>query len=487
MIDRRRFLGLSASAAAPFIARKTLAAGLQAPAGDSADPVVVVGAGLAGLRAASVLKDAGRRVIVLEANGYPGGRVRTIRTFGEGLYGEAGAIRIPAAHTAVLTLVRQHGLSVVPFWSSSGSSLVSVGGVTSRVPDDLKALTGPLSLKPDEAGLTPTALLRQYVGQLPAGLSDPELPADGFGQWADYDRVTWPDWLRSRGASPGAVTLMTLGGDSRELSALYVLRQLALVQGTSEFYKIRDGMDQLPRRMGASLGAIVRYNSAVVRIDQRAAPVRVDYRNNETTRSVRASRVILTIPFSTLRHVEIQPPFSHGKTRAIETLPYFPATRFLLQSRHRFWHESGLSGSARTDDPMEIWDAAYDLPAERGLLGATVGGAIGQSLEKMSRPKALAFGTDLVARTLPAIRSQFEKGSAYRWGLDPWARGAFAVFRPGQMTTLMPDLSRPEGDIHFAGEHTSPWMGWMEGALESGERAAREVLAGRSERRDAVR
>ena len=97
------------------------------------------------------------------------------------------------------------------------------------------------------------------------------------------------------------------------------------------------------------------------------------------------------------------------------------------------------------------------------------------------------LGTDLVARTLPAIRSQFEKGSVYRWALDPWARGAFAVFRPGQMTTLMPRLSRPEGDIHFAGEHTSPWMGWMEGALESGERAAREVLAGRSERRDAVR
>ena len=260
MIDRRGFLGLSAAAAAPFIAREALAGALQTPAGDSADPVVVVGAGLAGLRAASVLKDAGRRVIVLEANEYPGGRVRPIRTFGEGLYGEAGAIRIPAAHTAVLTLVRQHGLSVVPFWSSSGSSLVSVGGVTSRVPDDLKALTAPLSLKPDEAGLTPSALLRRYVGQLPAGLSDPELAADGFGQWADYDRVTWPDWLRSRGASPGAVTLMTLGGDSRELSALYVLRQLALVQGTSDFYKIRDGMDQLPRRMGASLGGIVRYN-----------------------------------------------------------------------------------------------------------------------------------------------------------------------------------------------------------------------------------
>ena len=64
----------------------------------------------------------------------------------------------------------------------------------------------------------------------------------------------------------------------------------------------------------------------------------------------------------------------------------------------------------------------------------------------------------------------------YRWVRDPWSRGAFAVFHPGQMTTMMPDIARPEGRVHFAGEHTSSWMGWMQGALESGERAAREVL-----------
>jgi monoamine oxidase len=94
----------------------------------------------------------------------------------------------------------------------------------------------------------------------------------------------------------------------------------------------------------------------------------------------------------------------------------------------------------------------------------------------MSAAESLEFGIGLVADAFPGIRSQFEKGSVQRWSLDPWSRGAFPVFKPGEMSTLMPTIARPESGIHFAGEHTSSWTGWMEGALQSGERAAREVL-----------
>ena len=90
--------------------------------------------------------------------------------------------------------------------------------------------------------------------------------------------------------------------------------------------------------------------------------------------------------------------------------------------------------------------------------------------------ESLEFGIGLVADAFPGIRSQFEKGFVQRWSLDPWSRGAFPVFKPGEMSTLMPTIARPESGIHFAGEHTSSWTGWMEGALQSGERAAREVL-----------
>src|SRR2546430_12324154 len=80
-----------------------------------------------------------------------------------------------------------------------------------------------------------------------------------------------------------------------------------------------------------------------------------------------------------------------------------------------------------------------------------------------------------VERIFPGIREDFERGVSKSWDQDPWARGAFAYLRPGQMLSLLPHLARPEGRVHFAGEHTSPWSGWMQGALDSGLRAAREI------------
>ena len=94
----------------------------------------------------------------------------------------------------------------------------------------------------------------------------------------------------------------------------------------------------------------------------------------------------------------------------------------------------------------------------------------------MTPDESVKFGIGLAADAFPAIGSQFEKGVVQRWASEPWSRGAFAVFGPGQMTALMPSMARPEDGLHFAGEHTSSWTGWMEGALQSGERAAREVL-----------
>lgn len=469
MISRRRFLRLSAAAAAPALIRPAFG-GQDAPS----DRVLIVGAGLAGLRAADLLRKAGREVVVLEARPQAGGRVLTIRApFDDGLYGEAGAIRFSAAHTRVFQLARERGLTLVPFDSPNGSAVTTVGGVSVRS-DEIDRAPFALNLRADERPLTPAALLERYVGDLPAEMTDPA--AAMYSKWQPYDRQTWPDWLRSRGASEGAVRLMTLGGDSSELSALYVLRQFALLRKTTRFFKIRGGMDQLPRALAASLGDVVRYNAEVVRVDHTAGRVRVSYLDNGTRKQIDGTRLIVAIPFSTLRQIEVRPAFSRQKARIVQELPYFPATRFLLQSRSRFWQESGLNGAARTDRPAEIWECTYDMPGTRGLVGATVGGAIGRALLDMSVDDCVKFGADVVADAFPKMHLNFEKGVAYRWTAERWSRGAFAVFRPGQMASMMPEIGTPEGRVHFAGEHTSSWMGWMEGALESGERAAREVM-----------
>jgi monoamine oxidase len=204
----------------------------------------------------------------------------------------------------------------------------------------------------------------------------------------------------------------------------------------------------------------------------------VDYREGAAVRSVSAARVVFAVPASTMRQIEMKPRLSRLKEQAIEQLSYYDGVRFLFQVKRPFWKAAGLSGSARTDRATEIWDAVNEETASsRGILAATAAGEMGRRTLGMTPEASLSVGVDLVADAFPGIRSEFEKGAVYRWSTEPWARGAFAVYRPGQMTTLMPVLASAESGLHFAGEHTSVWTSWMEGALESGERAAREVLS----------
>jgi len=453
--------------------------GVSTRAVDAEPTVVVIGAGLAGLRTADLLHKAGTPVIVLEARARPGGRVLTVRApFDEGLHAEAGPTRFAAAHAAVLRAARAYKLPLVPL-AVSGADVTALNGRPASTLQGQRVWM--LDLKPGEQMTTPAQLLERYVGELPRELGDPRASATAFARWEAYERLTWPEWLRSRGASPDAVKLMTVGADSSNVSALYVLRQYAMLRASTQRYKIGGGMDRLPGAMAASLGGIIRYNAPVIRVERQATRFRVDYREGAAVRSVAAARVVFAVPASTMGQIEMKPRLSRLKEQAIEQLSYYDGVRFLFQVKRPFWKAAGLSGSARTDRATEIWDAANEqneqTASSRGILAATAAGEMGRRTLGMTPDASLSVGIDLVADAFPDIRSAFEKGAVYRWSAEPWTRGAFAVYRPGQMTTLMPVLASAESGLHFAGEHTSVWTSWMEGALESGERAAREVLS----------
>jgi len=464
-VNRRRFL-LQAGGGLPL----ALAAvpGVSARALDADAPVVVIGAGLAGLRTADLLRKAGTPVIVLEARARAGGRVVTVRTpFDDGLHAEAGPVRIATAHRSVLQAVRAYTLPLVPL-TASGADVTVIDGRPASTLQEQRVWM--LDLKPDERMKTPADLLNRYVGELPRELGDPAASPAAFARWTEYERMTWPQWLRSRGASPDAVRLMTAGGNSSTVSALYVLRQYAMLRASTERYAIGGGMDRLPAAMAAALTGIVRYNAPVIRVVRQSTRFRVDYRDGAAVKSVAASRVVFAVPASTMRQIDITPRLSRSKEQAMAQLSYYDGIRVLLQVKRPFWKAAGLSGAARTDRATEMLDATNEqIGSARGILAATIEGGTA----------SVAAGVDLVAEAFPAIRSEVEKGTVHHWSAEPWTRGAFAVYRPGQMTTLMPALASAEGGLHFAGEHTSVWTGWMEGALESGERAAREVLSSR--------
>jgi monoamine oxidase len=243
------------------------------------------------------------------------------------------------------------------------------------------------------------------------------------------------------------------------------------------FLKIDGGNDRLPRAFADRLAGRIRYGCPVHRIDHDANGVRVFYRIGQSVESVVAGYVVCAVPFSTLRSVAFSPALTPEKRSVIDALPYESVTRIYLQSRDRYWMREGLSGFAETDHPMEIWDSTYGQPSTRGILMSYNRGPKARALGRESETAQLRFGLEAVERVYPGVRNNYERGFVKVWDRDPWARGAIAYLLPGQVSSLQPHIARPEGKIYFAGEHASSVRGWMQGALESGQRAASEIDA----------
>jgi monoamine oxidase len=445
--------------------------------------IIVIGAGLAGLSAAYELTKAGHDVTVLEARNRPGGRVHTLRDpFAEGLYAEAGATRIPDHHHFTLNYAELFGLALDPFQPTGLPSVYYVRGqrltVTSR-----QTVAWPYQLTPDERALGVNGMRQKYIWSMLSELgdvTDPHWPLPEIIE--KYDQMNRSDFWRGRGASSEAVALLSLGGvDDRAdtWSTLFMLRNQALQQKLNQYYKIRGGTDLLPEAFANRLSAKILYAAPVVRIEHDPHGVKAIFRRASSHHAMAGDYLICAVPFSVQKNIEVAPAFSLEKQRAIEQLPYLSASKIFLQSRKRFWVDDGLSGFATTDLPIgQVWDMTYKQPGTRGILQAFPISLHSRRVTGMSETERIDFALDQVEKIYPGMRKNFEGGVTKCWDEDEWARGASAYYKPGQFASLLPYVARPEGRIHFAGEHTSVWIdGWMQGALESGNRVAREVQA----------
>jgi len=215
----------------------------------------------------------------------------------------------------------------------------------------------------------------------------------------------------------------------------------------------------------------------VVRIEQDALGVKAVFLNAGTRQTLAGDHLICAVPFSVQKNIEVAPAFTAEKQRAIEQLPYLSASKIFLQTKKRFWVNDGQSGFATTDLPIgQVWDVSYKQPGARGVLQTFPISLHSRRVTEMSENERIKFALEQVAMIYPAIRNYFEGGVTKCWDEDEWSRGASSYYKPGQFGSLLPHVVRSEGRIHFAGEHTSVWIdGWMQGALESGDRVAREV------------
>lgn len=483
---RQAALALPALAAFPALALQQPAPAAPGDPRKAARPrrVLVIGAGLAGLAAAYELDAAGHDVTVLEARTRPGGRVHTLRSpFADGLYADAGAISFSASHH-IQRYIAAFQLPVEPFRGGSVARVFHLRGRRFEAGRD-RPTPWPFELPAAERELGFGPMLRRYFAPGIA-IGDPSQPGFRLDGLERYDRQTVAEFLAEQGASPEAVALLSaavpFGYGWQSGSALHrLLSDLALFFAVNPSGQVfTGGSGILPDAFARALRDHIHYGAAVVRIVQEADGVRAVYRQAGAEVSLAADRLILAVPGPALRRIEIGPALPPRKQQILDQLAYTPVTRVFLQVRRRFWEESGHGGSAFTDLPIQLVTeqplAQSAVQGPRCVLEAHVKGPEAERLAALDPAAQQAFAIEHLEKVHPGIGRWIEGGTTVAWGAsDPWAGGAYAEWKPGQLTGWLPDLAAPEGRLHFAGEHTSLLGRTMEGALESGNRAAREV------------
>ncbi|GLZ06791.1 hypothetical protein Acsp03_42570 [Actinomadura sp. NBRC 104412] len=444
--------------------------------------MVVLGAGLAGLGAAYSLMKRGYEVTVLEAQGRPGGRVQTERdAFRYGGHAELGAVRIFDTHEYTLRYVEEFGLELTPY--DTGVRAFYLRGKRFLAPEAGRPWPVP-GFHPSEQP-DPSARLPEYVlsGMAMLGdVSDPGWPGS-VPSALELDRVTVDEYLAGRGASKTwRDWFYAQNGRVARANAAAGLAVESLPAG-NRVSSIRGGNDRLPYAFAAALGRRVKYRSEVVRIAQDARGVTVGFRDRSGLHQLRADRCVCALPFAPLRRVRLDGGFSHDKIAAIRKLQYMAAARCHFQTRRRFWQHDPLGRLGGLDlvatDTMagRVWNtSSQQRDSTTGMLHAYMFDTEAIEFASHGRRRVTEMRR-LFRRLVPGIDGQVIGVAHKAWQEDPWAGGGWGSPQPGELRWMRPAMRRPEGRVHFAGEHTATlWVAWMNGALESAERVVGEIV-----------
>lgn len=235
--------------------------------------------------------------------------------------------------------------------------------------------------------------------------------------------------------------------------------------GKQEYWtKIRGGNDLLPRAFAERLKGRVKFGAPAVKIERDAGGVSVSFKENGGLQTIRGDVLLAAIPFPTLSKIETVPPFSKAKADVIRTTRYESASRVLLETRTRFWHEKGLNGFALGQDLAEIWEGSFGQSGTHGILQNYLRYDASLALTRQAPVERLTATVSALEKFFPGLGANYVKGFSKCWSEDIWTGGAWGLLAGKRLE----DGRAPEGRIFFAGEHLSGHASWMQGALQSG-------------------